>query len=42
MKKSIDLHVVGSLVVFAIAVVETFAAKEHAKINLLVIKRSSF
>ena len=42
MKKSIDLHVVGSVVFVVIAVVEFFAGKEQTKINLLMIKRPSF
>jgi len=33
-----DLHVVGSVVFSVVAVVDSFAAEEHTKINLLMSK----
>ena len=38
--RSMDLHVVGSVVFSVVAVVDSFAAEEHTKINLLMIKRA--
>ena len=35
-----DLHVEGSVVFSVVAVVDSFAAQEHTKINLLVIKKA--
>ena len=42
MKISIDLHVVGSVVLSVVVVIESFPAEEHTKINLVMIKRPPF